>query len=173
MSVYSPMHPQIPCRTVRSLLFRLPIQYGKHEAVENEHEPLYGNVRSFSDHHIPIPDDRMTDGRKMCTDLVGSAGNKMDFKFRISIRNCHRAVFRFNWQIICFFLRADMGNNFHLIVLFIFGQVAFQMRFFRAALLLQYNGNISGQYVFLTLPPLSEVPLTFFPAIKKPGCVPV
>ena len=114
---------------------------------------------------FPIPDDRMTDGRKMCTDLVGSAGNKMDFKFRISIRNCHRAVFRFNWQIICFFLRADMGNNFHLIVLFIFGQVAFQMRFFA-----QLNGNISGQYVFLTLPPLSEVPLTFFLRSKARMC---
>ena len=116
---------------------------------------------------FPIPDDRMTDGRKMCTDLVGSAGNKMDFKFRISIRNCHRAVFRFNWQIICFFLRADMGNNFHLIVLF---TGSLSNAFFRAALLLQYNGNISGQYVFLTLPPLSEVPLTFFLRSKARMC---
>ena len=65
------MHPQIPCRTVRSLLFRLPIQYGKHEADENEHEPLYGNVRSFSDHLISHPrrsDDRWT------VDVHGSGG---------------------------------------------------------------------------------------------------
>ena len=85
-------------------------------------------------------DDILMDIYQRKPDLVGSAGNKMDFKFRISIRNCHRAVFRFNWQIICFFLRADMGNNFHLIVLFIFGQVAFQMRFF--AQLSFYNTTV-------------------------------
>ena len=72
MSVYSPTHPQIPCRTARSLLFHLQTQYGKHEAVENEHEPLYENVHSFSDHHIFHP--RRSDVR-WTQDVHGSGGS--------------------------------------------------------------------------------------------------
>ena len=149
MSVYSPMHPS-NSPAGRCDHFSSVFQYNTVSMKQ-----LRTNMNLFTETFVrsqitifPIPDDRMTDGRKMCTDLVGSAGNKMDFKFRISIQKLPPGGIPFQLADNLLFPPGGYGKQLSPYCSVHLWTGSLSNAFFRAALLLQYNGNISGQYVF-------------------------